>query len=221
VIINGLILTAGLSSRMGDFKPLMQLEGKTMIEHSIDSMLGAGVACVTVVLGYRADEAASLIESRYPDTMVRLAYNTDYDKTDMLASVKIGIRSLPDCDAFFLLPGDMPAVDSKTFCTLSAVMQKTNALVVFPTIEGYRKHPPLISAAFTKNILAFEGEGGLQAVWQQYDKEMVSVPVEDAGCRIDADTAEDYSRLVQYMQSRKKEIDTAPVQKQKDGGSSI
>jgi molybdenum cofactor cytidylyltransferase len=221
VKINGLILTAGLSSRMGNFKPLMQLEGKTMIENSIDSMLDAGVDCVTVVLGYRADDVASLIESRYKNTMVRLAYNTEYDKTDMLASVKIGIRSLPACDAFFLLPGDMPAVDRKTFCSLSAVMQKTNALVVFPTIDGHRKHPPLISGAFTENILAFEGEGGLQAIWRQYDKDMASVPVEDTGCRIDADTMEDYSRLVQYMQNRKKENDPAPVQKQQDGGSSI
>ena len=219
--INGLIPAAGLSSRMGGFKPLMQLEGKTMIEHSIDSILGAGVDCVAVVLGYRAAEAAALIESRYDSSLVKLAYNTEYDTTDMLASVKIGIRSLPACDAFFLLPGDMPAVDQKTFCALSAVMQKTNALAVFPTIDGHRKHPPLISGAFIESILAFEGEGGLQAIWRQYDKDMVSVPVEDTGCRIDADTMEDYSRLVQYMQNKKKDKDTAPGQIQQDGGSSI
>jgi len=221
VKINGLILTAGLSSRMGDFKPLMPLEGKTMIEHSIDSMLDAGVAGVTVVLGYRAGEVAALIESRYSAAQVRLAYNTNYDKTDMLASVKIGIRALPACDAFFLLPGDMPAVDRKTFCALSAVMLQTNALVVFPTIDGHRKHPPLISGAFIESILAFEGEGGLQAIWRQYDKDMVSVPVEDTGCRIDADTMEDYSRLVQYMQNKKKKNDPAPGQIHQDGGSNI
>lgn len=219
--INGLILTAGLSSRMGGFKPLMQLEGKTMIEHSIDSMLDAGVDVVTVVLGYRAKEVAALIESRYDSSFVKLAYNTEYDKTDMLASVKIGIRSLPACDAFFLLPGDMPAVGKKTFCALSAVMMQTNALVVFPTIDGHRKHPPLISGAFMESILAFEGEGGLQAIWRQYDKEMASVPVEDTGCQIDADTMEDYSRLVQYMQNKKKENDPAPGQIHQDGGSNI
>lgn len=219
--INGLILAAGLSSRMGGFKPLMQLEGKTMLEHSIDSILGAGVECVAVVLGYRAAEAAALIESRYDSSLVKLAYNTEFDTTDMLASVKIGIRSLPDCDAFYILPGDMPAVDPKTFCVLRAVMENTNALVVFPTIDGHRKHPPLISSAFTPNILAFEGGGGLQAIWREYDNEMVSVPVEDTGCRMDADTMEDYIRLIQYMQNRKKENDTAPGQIQQDGGSSI
>jgi len=204
--INGLILTAGLSSRMGDFKPLMMLSGKTMIEHSIDSMLDAGVSFVTVVLGYRAGEVSALLESRYPGTRVKLAYNTEYDTTDMLASVKIGIRSLPSCDAFFLLPGDMPAVDRKTFDALTAVMVRSNALVVFPEIDGHRKHPPLISRAFIENILQFEGEGGLHAIWRQHSSKMETVPVDDAGCRIDADTMQDFSSLAQYMQSKRSTI---------------
>ena len=204
--INGLILTAGLSSRMGDFKPLMMLSGKTMIEHSIDSMLDAGVSFVTVVLGYRAGEVSALLESRYPGTRVNLAYNTEYDTTDMLASVKIGIRSLPSCDAFFLLPGDMPAVDRKTFDALTAVMVRSNALVVFPEIDGHRKHPPLISRAFIEHILQFEGEGGLHAIWRQYSSKMETVPVDDAGCRIDADTMQDFSSLAQYMQSKRSTI---------------
>ena len=115
----------------------------------------------------------------------------------------------------------MPAVDSKTFCALSAVMLQTNALVVFPTIDGHRKHPPLISSKFIESILAFEGEGGLQAIWRQYDKEMASVPVEDTGCQIDADTMEDYSRLVQYMQNKKQANDPSPGQIHQDGGSNI
>ena len=49
--IGGLILAAGLSSRMGDFKPLMPLRGKTLIENSIDSLLLCGVDPIVVVLG--------------------------------------------------------------------------------------------------------------------------------------------------------------------------
>ncbi|MFT4005758.1 MAG: NTP transferase domain-containing protein [Lacrimispora sp.] len=49
----GLILAAGLSSRMGDFKPLMPFKGKALIESTIDSMLAAGVKQIVIVLGYR------------------------------------------------------------------------------------------------------------------------------------------------------------------------
>ena len=42
--IGGLILAAGLSSRMGDFRPLMPLRGKVLIENTIDSLLLCGAA---------------------------------------------------------------------------------------------------------------------------------------------------------------------------------
>ena len=51
--ICGLIVAAGLSSRMGCFKPLLPLRGKTVIENTIDSMLLCGISPVVIVLGYR------------------------------------------------------------------------------------------------------------------------------------------------------------------------
>ena len=45
--IGGLILAAGCSKRMGDFKPLMPLRGKTLIENTIDSMLLCGISPIT------------------------------------------------------------------------------------------------------------------------------------------------------------------------------
>lgn len=43
MIINGLILAAGMSSRMRQFKPLMRIEEKTIIETTVDHMLESGV----------------------------------------------------------------------------------------------------------------------------------------------------------------------------------
>lgn len=200
--INGVITAAGLSTRMGDFKPLMMLEGKTLIENCIDSMLDAGVACVTVVLGYRADEIEALLSGRYSNDQLVLAYNTEYASTDMLTSVKIGLRSLPACDAFFLLPGDMPAVSANTFRALQKTWAQTGAMVVFPTMAGQRKHPPLISYECVRDILAFEGENGLRGIWSRFEKQTALVTVDDDGCRIDADTMEDYERLTEYMKEK-------------------
>ena len=41
--LGGVILAAGLSSRMKQFKPLMMIDGKSMIRHVIDLMRGAAV----------------------------------------------------------------------------------------------------------------------------------------------------------------------------------
>lgn len=202
--VNGLILAAGLSSRMGSFKPLMPVGAEALIERSTQSMLSGGAHHVTVVLGYRAAEAEAVLRGRFSPKRVSIVHNPNYESTDMLASAKIGIAALPACEAFFLLPGDMPAVDSETFWAVRAAMQSTSASLAFPTLEGRRKHPPLISARCIPSILAFDGPGGLREVWKQYANETAEVAVDDAGCLFDTDTPEDYRRLLRYVEKKQR-----------------
>jgi molybdenum cofactor cytidylyltransferase len=209
--VNGLILAAGLSSRMGSFKPLMPVGAETLIERSTQSMLSGGARQVTVVLGYRAAEAEAVLRGRFSPQRVSIVRNPNYESTDMLASAKIGIAALPACEAFFLLPGDMPAVDSKTFWAVHAAMQSTKASLAFPTLEGRRKHPPLISARCVPSILAFDGPGGLREVWRQYASETAEVAVDDAGCLFDTDTPEDYRRLLRYVEKKQRVRYPAPL----------
>ena len=54
--INGLIVAAGLSSRMKDFKPLMKINNKPLIMNTIDSLRQGGIKDIYVVVGYRGDE---------------------------------------------------------------------------------------------------------------------------------------------------------------------
>lgn len=198
---NGILLAAGLSSRMKAFKPLLKIKGKMMIEHSVDSMFRAGVNQVIMVMGYRGEEVESLLCKTYDPSRLVFTYNEKYAETDMLTSVKLGILALRPCEAVYLLPGDMPAIHTRTFLAVKEGMLRKHALVAFPTIDGYRKHPPLISCKCIKHILAFTGEGGLREVWHQLESQIVTVPVEDMGCMLDADTQEDYNRLSDYMES--------------------
>ena len=54
--LGGIILAAGLSSRMGRYKPLIEVQGRSMIGHVIDRMRGAGASPIVVVTGHRAQE---------------------------------------------------------------------------------------------------------------------------------------------------------------------
>ncbi|MBU3180839.1 nucleotidyltransferase family protein [Clostridium psychrophilum] len=199
---HGIILVAGLSSRMGEFKPLLKLNGKTMIENSVDSMLHAGVNEVIIVLGYRGEEVEVLLRNKYDNSQLVFTHNLKYSETDMLVSAKIGITALNTCDAFYLLPGDMPAIDIKTFLDVKEAMLKSNAMVVFPTIDGHRQHPPLISYKCINYILQFENEGGLREVWKHFENQIETVSVDDYGCTIDADTKADYDKMVNYMKGK-------------------
>lgn len=198
--VNGLILAAGMSSRMGDFKPLMKINNKTMIERSIDSMLMGGSYSVTLVLGYQGERIERLLKRKgYLEKNVILVYNKNYEVTNMIDSVKIGINNIGECDAFYLLPGDMPAIKANTFIKVRETMDRTRAKAVFPTIDGYKKHPPLISIELVKDILEFNSDGGLREMWKELDSEIITIPVDDLGCNLDVDTKSQYINVCKYM----------------------
>lgn len=207
--LSGLVLAAGLSSRMGAFKPLMRIGDKTLVEHSVESLFRGGAEIVTVVLGFRAREIQELLDKAFAKR-VRFALNPAYETTDMLASIKAGISALAPCDAFFLLPGDMPAVAESTMSALASALAGTGAPVAMPTIEGRRKHPPLIRASCIGDILSYDGEGGLRGIWQSYEGRIAEVAVQDRGCLLDADKMDDFIKLSRYLISRQRLTQTGP-----------
>lgn len=199
--ICGLVLAAGLSTRMQAFKPLMPLRGKTLIENTVDSILSSGAKKVVVVTGHRADELEPLLKEKYADRVI-IARNAEFDRTDMLCSVRIGCSAMPECDAFFLLPGDMPVIRESTFRTLMA-HRDGEISVIFPTLDGWRKHPPLVDFRLVPKILEFSGEGGLRQLWMQLGSIVRTVPVDDTGVWMDLDTREDYENCKEQYEKKR------------------
>lgn len=195
----GLILAAGLSRRMGDFKPLLPLRGRTVIENTVDSMLAGGAETVVVVLGHRAEELEAFLRARYAPERVRFAYNLRYAESDMLASIRAGLRALPPCRGFYLLPGDMPLVSPETYRALAAAYPAGSDRIVFPLLNGRRAHPPLIGSDFIEPILRYEGADGLRGFWSTQPERIVAVPVSDTGCAQDMDTPEQYRRVLKRL----------------------
>ena len=190
--ICGLVLAAGLSRRMGEFKPLLPFRGKTLIENTIDSILSSGAHQVVVVTGHRADELEAVLSEKYEGRVI-LTRNHEFATSDMLHSIQIGCAAMPECDAFFLLPGDMPVVESATFRKVLAQRDGTLG-VIFPTLDGYRKHPPLVDYRLIPRILNFHGDGGLRRFWQEQEALITTVSVDDGGVWVDLDTQEDYKK---------------------------
>ena len=199
--ICGLILAAGLSTRMGDFKPLMPFRGKTLIENTVDSVFSSGAQQVVVVTGHRAEELEPLLAEKYGSRVI-LTRNPDFATTDMLHSIRTGCACLPECDAFFLMPGDMPVVRESTFRKILAQRDGTLS-VIFPTLDGYRKHPPLVDYRLIPEILAFGGDGGLRQFWKEREAIIRTVPVDDEGVWVDLDTREDYKKCKEQYEKKR------------------
>lgn len=193
--IAGLIVVAGLSSRMHSFKPLLELDGKTIIEKSIESLRLSGIKDIYAVCGYRVEDIEPLLRKQG----VKMILNQHYAETDMLASVRLGVAALKEnCEAFFLLPGDMPLVRPYTLQTLIKLKNTEKIAVIRPAYSGRRGHPPLIDKSCFENILTYEGTDGLRGALACFKKNTVDYEIPDPGILIDADTPDDYARMCQY-----------------------
>jgi len=191
--IAALVLAAGYSSRMGEFKPLLPVGNVPAIERVVNSFLAAGIKDVRVVVGYRAAEIIPVLQRLGVCYLV----NKDYDR-GMFSSVQTGVSSLEaDVDAFFLLPVDYPLISPGIISRLLQVYREQRPLLLYPCHEGLRGHPPLLSLRLKEKIMAWQAEkGGLQGLLAQYTEQAVEVEVNDQGILLDMDTPEDYRRML-------------------------
>ena len=108
--VTALVLAAGFSERMGDFKPLMMLGGMTVLERVIRLFQSVGVDRIHVVVGHRSDELSSLIDRWGARSIVNARY-----AEGMFSSVAAGVSSLDErTESFFVLPVDIPLVRPAT-----------------------------------------------------------------------------------------------------------
>ena len=188
----GIITAAGLSSRMGAFKPLLKINGLPMIAHTVMSMQNANLSPVCVVVGHRGDE----IKKALSDYNVIFAENENFADSDMLASIKLGLEKIKDSDGFFLLPGDMPLIPPQTF----KAIQGTEGDYIVPTAEGKSAHPPLIKKACFDAILSFNGDGGLPKALSSFDK--ITVEAGDIDSNRDADFKHEFDKISEIGKKR-------------------
>jgi len=194
-VIRALIPAAGQSKRMHAFKQLLSLGGKTVIETAVNSLLQAGCETASVVTGCQAEAVEQVLSAAF-GTRVLFVRNEDYAETDMLYSIQKGLLFLPKCDAFFLLPGDMPFVTPRTFECLLAERLLHPAPILLPAYQGTPVHPPLIDASLIPEICSFSDSGGLRAFFERKKDEIRIVPVSDPESGIDLDTPEDYEQAM-------------------------
>lgn len=189
-----IIVAAGYSFRMKRFKPLLPLGGSTVLEQAVHRFLDRGIKDIRVVVGHRANELLPILDRLGVQTIV----NTNFSE-GMFSSVIAGVRSLPpEVLGFFLLPVDNPMVKSHTLKALQNSFFATKCGIIYPSYQGVRGHPPLISSRYVNEVLAWNQPGGMRALLEQHEQDALDVEVVDPGILLDMDTQEDYDKMLKY-----------------------
>ncbi len=192
-MIGGVVLAAGYSSRMGQFKPLLPVGGVPALERCVRALRDAG-AEAAVVTGCRREELTGLIEALGAAEL----WNPDYDR-GMFTSVLTGLRHFAalGAEGVLLLPCDCAAVPKEAVRQLVACAGDRGEYAL-PTYKGKNGHPLWIPARYFEEILHYTGPGGLKGARLLHEETLLRLPMPWEGTVLDMDTPEDYAALCAY-----------------------
>lgn len=185
------IVAAGMSSRMGDFKPMLSIGNISIAQRVVATLQQSGVEKIVMVTGYNA----TVLERHLANNGIVFLRNERYESTHMFESACIGLRYIKDkCDRVLFTPVDIPLFTAATVRSLL----ESGAELALPVCDGKTGHPTLIASRLIDGILADPGDRGLRGAMERTGAEMRLVSVSDRGILHDADTPEDYAALLRY-----------------------
>lgn len=191
--ISGILLAAGLSSRMGKPKQLLRFGESTIVETVVDNMLGAKFDEVIVVVGHRAAEVQEQLRTR----PVRIVLNANY-REGMLTSAQAGIKALKQSEAFALMLVDQPFITTALINQVVDAYVQTDKGIALPSYNYKRGHPVVFHQRYAREILALDAEsGGVRTLFKTYNDDIHYVTVDTDWVLRDIDYPEDYKRALQ------------------------
>jgi molybdenum cofactor cytidylyltransferase len=185
--IEGILLAAGESRRMGFPKPLLRLNGETFLSHIAASML-VTVERLIIVLGAHRDAVMAVVP---PDNRISVIDNPDY-AMGQLSSIKAGLRAVSaQADAAIVHLVDHPTVLPETFGRLAGGYQLSGKPILVARCRGHRGHPVLFDRSVFDELQRAPIDVGARAVVKANADRVIYVDVDDPGVLQDLDTPAD------------------------------
>jgi len=193
------LLAAGRSSRMGEPKGLVQVDGRAWLDHQLDALQGRRVI---VVLGEDRERYEVAIPSL--PRRVEVAVN-ERPERGPFSSLQVGLARVTPGRPAFVLPIDVPAASSAVWAELEASLLPTRFAAV-PTWgpDARGGHPVLLSSRLVATLLTRDPESS------RLDRELAAaaldpgldpaggvarVPVGDPRVRLNLNAPEDWVKL--------------------------
>lgn len=191
--ISLVLLAAGASSRLGQSKQMLPVEGVPLLEHAAKTALASGVKDVIVILGANEQPHLNAIQTLPVTTIAN-----HYWKSGIGSSIKSGlnylIRKSPDTEAVILMVCDQPSLTPQHLRNLIETFNQTKAPIVASQYANTLGVPALFARSFFTNLLMLRDEQGAKKLIEQFQTQVK--PVDFPEGSIDIDTQEDYQNYI-------------------------
>lgn len=187
---SGIILAAGTSSRLGQPKQLLELDGRPMLQYVVDSATEAGLDEIVVVLGHDADRIASALA--LPGN-ARIVINDHYERGQS-SSLRTGIDALdPRSPAAVILLGDQPGLSPEAIRRAIDAFASASDPIVRTFWRGTPGHPVVVARSHWAALREIIGDRGARDLLSMASH--VEIVEMDTPPVADVDTWDQYRQL--------------------------
>ncbi|HYV99330.1 MAG TPA: nucleotidyltransferase family protein [Gemmatimonadaceae bacterium] len=188
--VAGIVLAAGLSSRMGSNKMLLELDGESLIARAARRAIHARLNPVIVVVGHEADRARGALAGVH----CVVVENPDF-RSPSSASMHRGLDAVPaESAGAVALLGDMVHVSADMIRAVAEAAGTSGAPLVVSHYGDVTAPPIYFARALFEELRAWTGEGCGKPVVRAHIHEAHIVDWPEASLA-DVDTPADWDRL--------------------------
>jgi molybdenum cofactor cytidylyltransferase len=211
------VLAAGRSSRMlathGTHKLLAELDGKTVLAHTIETLRSLPFHEIIVVTGFQRDDVEQIADE-CKQTHLRSVFNSEY-ASGMASSIRAGVNALSgDADGVMIALGDMPFVQRTTYIQLLNLFTEHSSFIHIPTRSGKRGNPVLFPIAYKQELISLSGDMGAKPVLIRHADMVQEIEMDDEGILSDLDTSEDLTQAASFYRISLKSTSKMPYSRQ-------
>lgn len=186
--VAGIILAAGLSSRMGGGtnKLTTPYRGAPLVSHAIDAALGASLSWLGIVTGHHSVRVTALAPP-----WVETVYNPRFASgmaSSLVCGVNAALRQRPD--GLLIMLGDMPLVTASHLRAMVEAFEAGDGDTIVVAADGrYLGNPVLFANRYFPDLLGLSGDQGARGLILSNREHVVPVDIGHAAGR-DFDTPE-------------------------------
>jgi len=193
--VEGIILAAGLSTRMGRQKLTLEVHGAPVISRVVRAALESDLNRIILVTGPSNTQLAKALGADAGHERLFIAVN-DRPERGMSSSLRTGIMMLSkESPGVMLILGDQPFLTVTVINKLLAEFDKESDQIIAPLIQGRRTNPVIFPASLFPELAKVEGDVGGRPVLRNNPDRVVGIEMGGYYDDVDLDNADDLQRI--------------------------
>jgi molybdenum cofactor cytidylyltransferase len=172
---------------MGEDKLLLEYNGKTLLQHSIDLLQNLPVYERIIVTTNARQNQITI-----PHT-IKLCINP-YPEQGISSSIKVGIKAAAGTHYLFLA-ADQPMLTANDLQPLLDATTANPKRIIFPVIDSKPSSPTIFPSTFKEQLLNLRGDNGGRVIRDANKELWHTIQPENPSNFTDIDRPEDYTNL--------------------------